>query len=274
MRFIIGSAFFLLGCLRLAAAVPSLDLALDSLSELHEFREVALSPDHSKVAWIETSPVKGEGSPANLSVYIKELSDAGAGIKRVGDAAIRVQGLTWSQDGKLAFLSDADSHGQMELYVAEKPGHGKPHKVGNFEGYVGDAHWSPDGKSIAVLRIEGITRVPGATEATAPETGVIASKPVEQRLAIVNVSSGAVRSISPADMYVYEFDWSPDSKNLVYLAAPGDGDDNWFVAGIYAIDAESGAVRHVLKPCWTSGLCRWRMCAGRPTEKASHLSAV
>ncbi len=123
-----------------------------------------------------------------------------------------------------------------------------PARLADFEGYVGDPHWSPDGKSIAVLRIEGLTRVPGPTQATAPESGVIASKIVEQRLAIVTVSTGAVRSISPADMYVYEFDWSPDSKNLAYLAAPGDGDDNWFIAELYAIDAESGAVRHILKP--------------------------
>ncbi len=109
-----------------------------------------------------------------------------------------------------------------------------------------------------MLRIEGITRVPGPTEATAPETGVIASKIVEQRLAIVNVANGAARSISPADMYVYEFDWSPDSKNLAYLAAPGDGDDNWFIAELYAIDAESGAVRHMLKPV-QGNPCKWRM---------------
>ncbi len=166
-------------------------------------------------------------------------------------------GLAWSQDGRLAFLSDADSHGQMQLYVVDKPGHAKPRKVGNFEGYLGDPHWSPDGKSVALLRIEGITRVPGPTEATAPESGVIASKTVEQRLAIVTVATGAARSISPPDMYVYEFDWSPDSKNLAYLAAPGDGDDNWYVAQLYAIDAESGTVRHILKPPMQVANVRW-----------------
>ncbi len=71
--------------------------------------------------------------------------------KRVGDPAPMVQGLAWSQDGRLAFLSDAESHGQMQLYVVDKPGRGKPRKIGNFEGYVADPHWSPDGKSIAVL---------------------------------------------------------------------------------------------------------------------------
>ena len=247
----------ILAGLRLAAAPSTFDGALDSLNALHEFHEVALSPDHGKVAWIESAPGKVEGGPASLSVYVKDLSDAAAGAKRIGDPGSMAQGLRWSQDGRLAFLSDAESHGQMQLYVVEKPGRAKAHKIGNFEGYLADPHWAPDGKSIAVLRIEGITRIPGPLEATPPETGVIASKIVEQRLAIVNVANGTARSISPADMYVYEFDWSPDSKNLVYLAAPGDGDDNWFIAELYAIDAESGAVRHVFKPSMQVANVRW-----------------
>ncbi len=243
--------------MRLVAAPPALDTALDSLSALHEFHEVALSPDSARVAWIESSPGKAESDRPSVSVYVKELRDQAAAAKRAGDPAGAAQGLAWSRDGRLAFLSDADSHGQMQLYVAEKLGHGKPRKVGNFQGYVGDPHWSPDGKSIAVVHIEGNARVPGPTEATAPASGVISSQTAEQRLAIVNVASGAVRSISPADMYVYEFDWSPDSKNLVYLAAPGDGDNNWYIAELYAIDAESGTVRHILKPSMQVANVRW-----------------
>jgi dipeptidyl aminopeptidase/acylaminoacyl peptidase len=249
----------LLACVGLGAAPPTLNSALDSLSALHEFREVALSPDHVRVAWIETSPGKTENDRpgVSVSVYLKDLRDATAAAKRVGDSASRAQGLAWSQDGRLAFLSDAESPGQMQLYVVDKPGRGNARKIGNFEGYLADPHWSPDGKSIAVALIEGVTRVPGPTEATAPESGVIASKTVEQRLAIVNVATGVARSISPADMYVYEFDWSPDSKNLVYLAAPGDGDDNWYILELYAIDAGSGAVRHILKPAMQVANVRW-----------------
>jgi dipeptidyl aminopeptidase/acylaminoacyl peptidase len=248
LRSTIFPVALLSGCLCLTAAPSAVDASLDSLSALHEFREVALSPDHTRAAWIETSPGKTASDPASYSVYVKELRDPSVGGKHIGEAAPRVQGLTWSQDGRLAFLSDAEVHGQMQLYVVENPARGKVRKVGNFEGYVGDAHWSPDGKSIAVVWIVGLTRVPGPTQAAAPQSGVIASNPIEQRLAIVNVATGAVRSISPADMYVYEFDWSPDGKNLVYLAAPGDGDNNWFVAEIYAISADSGVVRQVLKP--------------------------
>jgi dipeptidyl aminopeptidase/acylaminoacyl peptidase len=242
----------------LAAAPPqSPDAAQNSLFALHDFREVAISPDSRKVAWIESAPSKIESEPPSLSIYVKDLRDADAGAKRIGDPASMAQGLAWSEDGRLAFLSDADSHGQMQLYVAEKPGRGKPRKIGEFKGYVELPQWSPDGKSIAVLEIEGSGRVPGPTEATAPESGVIASTVMEKRLAIVNVGTAVARTISPADMYVYEFDWSPDSKELAYLAAPGDGDDNWYVAELYAIDAVSGAVRHIFKPAMQAANVRW-----------------
>ena len=247
MGYLILLSSLLLAGLQLAAAPASLDASLDSLSALHEFREVALSPDHAYVAWTESSPGKAEGERPTHSAYLKELRD-GSAAKRIGEPASMVQGLAWSQDGRLAFLSDAESHGQLQLYVVEKPGHGKPRKIGNFEGYLADPHWSHDGKSIALLRIEGITRVPGPTEATAPETGVIASKTVEQRLAIVNVSSGAARSISPADMYVYEFDWSPDEQASCIPGRTRRWRRQLVRCELYAIDAESGAVRHVLKP--------------------------
>jgi Tol biopolymer transport system component len=251
------SVIVFLGGLPLAAAPPSLDAAQNSLSALHDFREVAVSPGGDKVAWIESAPGKIESDRPSLSVYVKDLRDAGAGTRRIGDPGSMAQGLAWSEDGKLAFLSDFDSHGQLQLYVAEKPGRGKPRKIGEFTGYIELPQWSPDGKSIAVLLIEGSSRVPGPTEATPAETGVIASTVMEKRLAIVNLGTGAARAISPADMYVYEFDWSPDSKELAYLAAPGDGDDNWYVAEIFAINAETGAVRHIFKPTMQAANVRW-----------------
>lgn len=257
MRAFAFSAAFLFSSLTLWPAPAAPDAALNSLSALHEFRGVAISPDGGKVAWIESAPSKIESEPPSLSVWVKDLHDAGVAAKRIGDPGPMARGLAWSQDGRLAFLSDADSHGQMQLYVLDKPGRGKPHKIGEFKGYIEQPQWSPDGNSIALLEIEGNGRVPGPTEATAPAMGVIASEVVEKRLVIVNVGTGAARVISPADMYVYEFDWSPGGKELAYLAAPGDGDDNWFVAELYAIDAESGAVRHVFKPAMQAANVRW-----------------
>jgi dipeptidyl aminopeptidase/acylaminoacyl peptidase len=86
---------------------------------------------------------------------------------------------------------------------------------------------------------------------------VVASQIHLQRLALVNPATGVPRVISPDGMHVYEYDWSPDGKELAYLAAPGPGDDNWYIAELYAVDAQSGAVRHILKPSMQVANVRW-----------------
>jgi dipeptidyl aminopeptidase/acylaminoacyl peptidase len=209
------------------------------------------------VAWVESTPSQDESAPHNLAVYVRDLRAAGAPVRRIAEPARHAHGLAWSPDGKLAFLTDADSPGQLQLFVAAQPGRAKPRKVTDVTGYLESPQWSPDGRSLALLGIESSARTPGPTEPAAPDSGVVASAFAEQRLAIVNPANGAVRWLSPADMYVYEFDWSPDSKELAYLAAPGSGDDNWYIAKLYRIQVESGAVREILKPGMQVANVRW-----------------
>jgi len=54
----------------------------------------------------------------------------------------------------------------------------------------------------------------GPLVAETPETGEIKDAFFEQRLALVDVAGGESHSISPVDMYVYEYDWSPDSSRF------------------------------------------------------------
>jgi len=247
----------LLFCLPLAASGPEIDASLDALSSVRQFPAAAMSQDGRMVAWIETGVRNAGSASRDATLYVKDLRDPGAAPRRVAEPAPRIQGLRWSPDGKLAFLSDADGPGQLELYIAEKPGHGKARKVTDVTGFLEGPRWSPDGRSLALLRIESSTRVPGPTEATTPDSGVVAASFAEQRLAIVNPANGAMRWLSPANMYAYEFDWSPDSKELVYLAAPGSGDDNWFIAELYRVDVATGEERKILKPSMQVANVRW-----------------
>ncbi len=53
-------------------------------------------------------------------------------------------------------------------------------------------------------------------------------------------------AVSPADLYVYEYDWSPDGKQCVLIAAHGSGDNNWYIAA--ALRADAGVGRMPLDP--------------------------
>ena len=251
--FIIGVLF---AQFAFAQASPKTGEVLDSLFAVRHYEEAAISPDGRMVAWVERGQGKDEAGKS--TAWIKDLRDPASKARRLtDDSAVVERGLAWSGDGKLAYFSDAGSEGQPQLYVTANPLKGGARKLTDVKGWLDVARWSPDGKTIAVLLTEGAARAGGPLEAVAPKTGVVESQILEQRLGLVDAKTGAVRQVTPADMYVYEYDWAPDGKRLAYTAAPGEGDDNWYIAKLYTIDAASGAVKMIHQPPQQMAIPRW-----------------
>ena len=234
----------------LAQASPtssSLDVntVLSALSSTKRFEQAAISPDGAKVAWVEI--IAG----GNSAIWVASVRAASADARQItattsGPAEER--GIAWSPDSKsLAFLSDAEKSGQSQLYVSDLSS-ARPRKLTGVTGFLDLPGWSPDGTTIAILFTENATRAAGPLVAETPQTGEIKEAVTEQRLSLVDVSSGSLRQISPADMYVYEYDWSPDGKRFVVTAAPGNGDTNWYIAQLYTVDAAGGAMKSIYKP--------------------------
>jgi len=158
------------------------------------------------------------------------------------------RGLTWSPDSQtLAFLSDAAESKQLQLYTYHRQT-GAVTQLTKLHGYLTDPVYSPDGRSIAVLFTEGASRPTGALEAIPVPTGLVDSKFEEQRIAIVDIASHAVRVVSPPDTYVYEQNWSPDGKRIAAVAARGHGESQWWVAELYLLDVATGDFRALYKP--------------------------
>ncbi len=70
----------------------------------------------------------------------------------------------------------------------------------------------------------------------------------EQRLAVINLTTGSLRQISPADTYIYEYSWSPDNQHLAVTSAQGNGDNNWYIAELNILDATTGLMNSIYKP--------------------------
>jgi Tol biopolymer transport system component len=229
---------------------PAFEHLVGTLFSVRQFEQTAISPDGKQVAWVE-SLVDKNGVPNGNSVIYLSASVPGAKARRItagsGSADFAEQGIAWSPDGRrLAFLSDAAA-GQQQLYVADVSA-GSARRLTDIAGFLQSPGWSPDGKTLAVLFTENATRAAGPLVAETPQTGVIKDAVTEQRLALVDASGGKLRQISPADMYVYEYDWSPDGKRFVTTAAHGNGDNNWYIAQLYTLDAAGGDMKSIYKP--------------------------
>ena len=203
------------------------------------FDQTAISPDAKQVAWVENDK---DGS----AIFISEISAPKPRRMTAGGHAENA--IAWSPDSKqIAFFSDGSTPGQQQLYIASVAG-GAPRKLTSVRGFLASPCWSPDGKTIALLFTENAERAAGPLVAEKAQTGLIKEAVTEQRLTLIDVVTGKLRQISPADMYVYEYDWSSDGKRFVTTAAHGNGDNNWYIAQIYTIPAAGGEMKSIYKP--------------------------
>jgi dipeptidyl aminopeptidase/acylaminoacyl peptidase len=204
---------------------------------------VTLSPDGSTVAW--TLRQKG-GSQIHLTELANPSQDK---VLSVGSGDNCESGSSvWSPDGvSLAFLSDCtgktDKADQEQVFIWSK-NTGTSAPVTHVTGIMTWLAWAPNGKAIGFLFVENATRSAGALAAMKPWSGVIGEDGVEiQRVGVVDVASQRFEQVTPANKHVYEFDWSPDSSKLAYVAANPPGENNWWVADLYTqpVSAGSGA---------------------------------
>ncbi|MEO8432988.1 MAG: S9 family peptidase [Acidobacteriota bacterium] len=262
------AAAALVGALSLLLTAPgargapkiSVESVLNELAEVKEFRQVEISPDGKRVAW-SVKIRDRQGAWKLAAVEIGDVATASAPPRRITGAADGrahdENSPIWSPDGKrIAFLSDAAKDGQAQIWIAPSSG-GPARRVTSVRGQLEDPRWSADGRSIAFLFVAGSGQKQGALTAYKPDSGVVSETIDEQRIAVADVATGRVREVSPPNLYVYDYDWSPDGKSFAAEAAEGSGTDNYWIAQLYVVTAETGETRSIWKPPLQIACPRW-----------------
>ena len=210
---------------------------LDSIPHAKRIDEVALSPDATEVGYVAADKL----TITNLT------GGESHSIAVEGNLAIR--NVTWSSDSKhLAFLADLPGDApSAQLWTSAADGSSLT-KHAELKGYAQAPRFSPDGSKLAILFIEGMPRVAGPLQPMTPLAGVIDQKIFEQRLATIDLSNDHLTQVTPSDIYVYEYDWTPDGQSWAATAAHGNGDANWWIARLYLINAQTGGMREIYKP--------------------------
>jgi dipeptidyl aminopeptidase/acylaminoacyl peptidase len=245
-----------------AAQPPARSISgiLDTLDRVRAFHETAISPDGRRVAWVEDV----SAADGTTAIYVRDLPSGEPRRVTAGDgtAAFEERGVAWSPDSEtLAFLSDVGARHQLQLWRMSLPRGGavfsgmNPGRQTNVVGQLAHPTWSPDGNTLAVLFVAGSTQGTGALVAYKPDAGVVGDVVDEQRIAIVD--RGQVREVSPANMFVYDYDWSPDGQSFVAEAVEGSGTNNYWIAQLYVVAAASGKTTSIWKPPLQIAGPRW-----------------
>ncbi len=227
------AAVLLLSAIGTASAAPVV---------IRDHDHLALSPRGDRVVDVEASDPGNLADDPHGAVVLR---DAGGKVLSSFDpcAVCRYSDTAWSPSGAaFAFIATDRKAGKATLYVVEGA---KPRAAAVISGIANDVRYSPDGARIALLVTEGARKMTGAVEAGAALVGEIGESNDEQRIAVLPAKGGALKLVSPADTYVYEFDWAPGG--FVVTSAKGNGDNNWWIATLDFV-SESGAMRNIAAP--------------------------
>jgi dienelactone hydrolase len=231
----------------LLALAPCVATAAPPERPVHRFLDVQIAPDGAHVASIE-----GDSPPGGYYPEVRDLVIRATGGKSAVTVALPCGRVAqcwpaspaWRSDGRLlAFVLRSPGQHAYSLYTVGADGSGL-RQVLSFNGTLTDLSYGPK-DVLAVLAIADARKEVGATEAGAAQAGDLDEAPPEQRIALVQ--GDALRWVSPAQLFVYEYDWLPSGAGFVGTAAPGDGDRNWWTAKLYAF-SPTGEPRLLYEP--------------------------
>ena len=231
-------------------------------SQVKSPSDVALSSDGLEIAWTVAETVPGS-TATRARIFVAPLAspeDAQPLTVPAAGQSCTAKGAAWAPGSHmLAFFSDCNSLNQLQVFLADIASSQPPHQLTHLSGYVSHLQWSPDGKEIALLYVEGGSRAPTPMAAENKAVGVIddlQNRDV-QRVALVDPQSGEVRRVTPASLYIFEYNWSPDGNSFAYTAALPPGDDNWYIAQLYTQPVAAPQPVSIFKPKLQIALPRW-----------------
>jgi dipeptidyl aminopeptidase/acylaminoacyl peptidase len=234
--------------LRGATLVALLTAAgLSSAEGMRSYRSLAISASGERIAAIESVDDEPKTGP-RIVVRDTATGKIASSFVQSDCAQCRIEAPAWSPSGSaMALISTDAKAGTATIEVLRD---GKLTPVASIKGVANTVRWSPDGRQLAFLATVGAKKLTGAVEAGARQVGEIgvAEQEDEQRVAVVSSSGGDYKLVSPADTFVYEYDWTPDGKGFVVTSATGNGDNNWWVATLGHVDAASGKLRVLVAP--------------------------
>ncbi len=213
----------------------TLSPTLEALLDMRFPGDVHLSTDGKRAAF-EVRERDGEAKPVTR---IWTVETSGGDPKpltkgKKGDSCPR-----WSPDGtKLAFISTGEGEKdkpQLHLIAAEG---GEAKQVCKMPNGVSNLSWAPDGSRIAFISLEG-------EEPKEDPKVFIPGSGRHRRLWTVRADYDNPEPVTPEGITVWEYTWSPDSKQIALYYSTGPDTTDWYRSQIGVVPASGGGVRQL-----------------------------
>ena len=239
-----------------ASRLSAQTLTPQDISEIRLARDVHLSPDARRVAFVVSEPAESERATRRSGIWT--IATQGSDTPRLLISGGDDNSPRWSPDGKtLAFLSargeasPGTAGPTTQIYRVGTSGAGAetPERLSSADGGVDDFAWSPDGRFIAFTSLE-----PSVEE----DPGVAGRNLRYTRLGIVNVAERTTSLLTGRAFDVQEFAWSADGSEIALVIAATPSPEDQYKLGLVVVSRQSGTItRRLSENVAFAGLLRW-----------------
>jgi len=214
-------------------------LTPEDLFKIKNVNETVFSPDGKMIAYTLTVPRPLSEVPGNnySNLFVYNLEEN----KNVGLLANQtaVSSIQWDNNSeRIYFLAKLGEEKYNHVYYIDSDG-GSPKLVTKESSDVLAFKVSPDGQKIAFVRLEEKSKLKQEMLNRGFDAEIYEEEFQQRNLYLMNLNDKAVKQLTTASS-VFEFEWSPDNKNIAAAIAERNlVDDSYMFKRIYIIDTET-----------------------------------
>lgn len=188
-------------------------LGFDEIADRLIPADPQVSPDGRHVAFT-VAKANHTGDGIERAIWLSR--DRASATRFTGGKATN-ESPRWSPDSTtLLFVANRDDKEKQGLYLLPIDG-GEAQRLGDLDGDLSDPSWSPDGATIAVLRTDPETADEKKRKEEKDDPLIHEEDVKRVRLWLVDAATGTARQLTFGDVSVWDYAWTPDSRQLVII---------------------------------------------------------
>jgi dipeptidyl aminopeptidase/acylaminoacyl peptidase len=238
------------GILVLPAVAEQPNWTPELMMKVKQIPSVAVSPDAKRVVFTVREAVMTE-TKSEFRTHIHLANADGSDPLPLTHGEKSCDHPDWSPDGeRIGFLSARS--GKRNVWLIHVRG-GEAERLTDSKTDVTSFKWSPDGKTIAFTATDAPTAEEEKANKEKNDAWVVDENIKLRRLFVMPVEQGkgkrTARQLTAGTLSVGDgfkgggFDWSPDSRTIVFSHARSPRPDDWTTSDLSLVDVESGTVK-------------------------------